>query len=535
MYSRDYRIFLIPFFLFCIIAPNFVVNQNTMKIFKAEDVKKIDEYTIENEPVPSIDLMERAATVFVRKFMFHYKSSYKVLVIAGPGNNGGDGLAIARMLSDRFYRVEVFILKFGSGFSNDFEENRKLLEQSRAEIKEVDREEDLPKIDENCIVIDAIFGSGLSRKVTGLPAAAIKSINKSGAEVVSVDIPSGLFGEDNRDNDVDAIVKANFTISFEFPFLSFFFPENEEFVGRWEAPSIGLHPEAIERTPTRYYLITREDISKLFKRRSKYSHKGSFGHALLIAGCDGMMGAAVLAVKAALRTGAGLVTAHVPRNSYAIVQISVPEALISIDQSDIIFTDLPDLASYTAVGVGPGLSCRKNTGKGIEKLIRTAEVPLVLDADALNILASNKEWFNLIPEGTILTPHPREFDRLFGTSGSIYDRHMKQLEMTEKMSVIIVLKGANTIITMPDGNTWINNSGNPGMATGGSGDVLTGMIVSLIAQGYSSEHAAILGVYLHGLAGDLALEHQSMESLIPGDIINYIGKAFKFAVSHNKS
>ncbi|MGC9343649.1 MAG: NAD(P)H-hydrate epimerase, partial [Bacteroidales bacterium] len=372
-----------------------------MKIFKSQDVKVIDEYTIKNEPIPSIDLMERAAGTFVRKFMFRYSSSSKVIVVAGPGNNGGDGLAVARMLSDRFYKVEVYILKFGSGFSKDFQENRKFLEQTEAVIKVVEKEENLPEFKENYIIIDAIFGSGLSRKVTGLPAAAIKSINKSGAEVVSIDIPSGLFGEDNRDNDKNSIIKADYTISFEFPFLSFFFPENEDFVGEWTAPSIGLLPEVIDKTSTQYHLITREDISKLLKKRSKYSHKGTFGHALIIAGCDGMMGAAVLAVKSALRTGAGLVTAHVPRNSYSIIQITVPESLISIDQSDIIFTDTPDLSSYTAIGVGPGLSCRQNTGKGVEKLLRTAEVPLLIDADGLNILASNKEWMDLIPEGTI--------------------------------------------------------------------------------------------------------------------------------------
>lgn len=506
-----------------------------MKIFKSEQVRKIDEYTIKNEPIPSLELMERASVTFVKKFMFHYDSSRKVVVVAGPGNNGGDGLAVSRLLSDRFFKVEVVILKFGSGFSDDFTENRKLLEQTDTKIIVVEHKKDLPDFPGDVIIIDAIFGSGLSRKVKGLPAEAIKAINVSGAKVVSIDIPSGLFGEDNTDNDRNCIIKANYTISFEFPFLSFFFPENKEFIGNWEAPSIGLHPEAIEKTQAEYRLITKKDISKILKSRSLYSHKGNFGHALMIAGCDGMMGAAVLSVKAALRTGAGLVTAHAPGNTYEIIQVAVPEALISIDQSDIIFTGTPDLSAFSAVGAGPGLGKRNNTKQGLEKLLKEVKVPLVLDADALNIISANREMLDLIPEGTIFTPHPKEFDRLFGDSKSMYERHMKQLEMTDKYKIIIVLKGAHTMITVPGGDTWINNTGNPGMATGGSGDVLTGMIVSLLAQDYNGEFSAVIAVHLHGLAGDLALSEQSQESLIPGDIIEYLGKAFKFVSAHNKS
>ncbi len=506
-----------------------------MKIFKTEQVKQIDDYTIKNEPIASIDLMERASLTFVKWFMRNFDNSRKIIVISGPGNNGGDGLAIARLLSRRFFKVEVYILKLGSGFSEDLSVNIKRAEESEAEVHVIESDEDFPVISNENIIIDAIFGSGLSRKAEGLPAAAIKRINSSGSDVVSVDIPSGLFGEDNSDNDPEVIVKANYTISFQFPFLSFFFPENEKYYGRWRAISIGLHPTAIEKISSDYELVDRDYVSGMIKDRSKYSHKGTFGNALLIAGSDGMMGAAVLGIKACLRTGVGLATAHVPENTYNIIQSVVPEALISRDPSGTFFTQIPDLTPYSAVGIGPALGTQEESVRELEKLLTTTEVPLILDADALNIISANKELMQNIPGGSILTPHPREFDRLFGESENMYQRHQKQLEAARKYSLLIVLKGAHTMISDPEGMTWINHSGNPGMATGGSGDVLTGMILSLLAQGYTQKEAAILGVYLHGLAGDLALEDQSQESLIPGDIIDYIGKAFKLVDPYTKN
>ncbi|MFW5821392.1 MAG: NAD(P)H-hydrate dehydratase [Bacteroidota bacterium] len=506
-----------------------------MKIFKTEQVKEIDKYTIEKEPIASIDLMERASLAFVRWFMRTFDSSRKVVVFSGPGNNGGDGLAIARLLDKRFFNVDAYLLKLGSSFSEDLSINKERLEKSGAGFKVIEKEDALPELPEDIIIIDAIFGSGLSRKAEGLPAAAIRLINTSGADVVSVDIPSGLFGEDNSDNDPDLIVNADYTITFELPFLSFFFPENEKYCGKWHAYSIGLHPEAIKKTKTSYYLVDKDMVSGMVKERSRFAHKGTFGNALYIAGSDGMMGAAVLGIKACLRAGAGLATAHVPGKTYNIIQMAVPEALISIDPSDTIFTDIPDLEKYSAIGAGPGLGTLPKSSVALEKLLKNAGVPLVLDADALNLISANKELMNLIPRGSVITPHPKEFDRLFGGSDNMYQRHQKQLEEAEKYGIYIVLKYAHTMICDPEGTSWINHSGNPGMASGGSGDVLTGIILSFLAQGYEPGDSAILGVYLHGLAGDLALENQSYESLIPGDIIDYLGKAFKLIDPHTKS
>ncbi len=346
-----------------------------------------------------------------------------------------------------------------------------------------------------------------------------------------------------RGNSPDSIIKADFTLALQAPSLSFFFSENQEYTGTWEVLPIGLHPDIMETEETPYRYLLAEFLSTLLKSRKKFAHKGSFGHSLLIAGCYGMMGAAVLGARACLRSGIGLVTSHVPRFGYKILQTSVPESLISIDQSDIMFSEAPDLDGYSAVGVGPGLGCKPNSGKALKELIETVNVPMVIDADALNLLAANPGWIKLLPENTILTPHPREFDRLVsGLPGGEekmrknrdkennpgYSRHLEQIGFAMKYKLIIILKGAHTSIAFPDGNCWFNTNGNPGMATAGSGDVLTGIILSLLGQGYTPGNSALLGVYLHGLAGDLAAEASSEESLIAGDIIESLGLAFQY-------
>lgn len=499
-----------------------------MKIFTSSQVRKIDEFTIENEPIESIDLMERAAKAFANWFTRTIDSSKEIFVFCGPGNNGGDGFAVARLLKERHYKVKAVLVNFSDKISDDCKKNMEIFRQKyEPDFISLETAENMPDVSSNSLVIDAIFGSGLSRPVEGLAANIIRLINSSWAYIVSVDVPSGLFGEDNRENNPDTIIRANRTLTFQFPFLSFFFAENYTYTGNWVVADIGLHPEAIEKTESKYQLTTIPLICNYLHTREKFSHKGSYGHALIIAGCYGMMGAAILTTKACLRTGAGLVTAHIPRFGYDIVQTSIPEALISMDVSDIVFTEAPDLKDFNAVGVGPGLSCKANSGKGIFKLLSKTDKPLVVDADALNILSANPDWIELLPENTIITPHPKEFDRLAGESKSGYERHLKQLAFSAKNKLIVVLKGAYTFISFPDGKTWINTTGNPGMASGGSGDVLTGMIVSLLAQSYTPAEAAITAVFLHGLAADIAIENgQCMESLLAGDIIENIGAAF---------
>jgi ADP-dependent NAD(P)H-hydrate dehydratase / NAD(P)H-hydrate epimerase len=500
-----------------------------MKIFTSEQVRKIDAYTIENEPIASLDLMERASIQIASWMAEIFDNSQPFLFLIGPGNNGGDGLAVARILLERNYMVEVMLVRISDKLSADAKTNLdRLREIHSVKISEVAEVSSMVVDDPGTILVDALFGSGLTRRVSGLAKEIITRVNALPNLRIAIDIPSGLFGEDNTDNDPEAILQSDFTLALQAPSLSFFFAENQAYVGNWEVLPIGLHPKILEESASPWRYIQAGYAGSLLKPRMKFAHKGTFGHCLLIAGCYGMMGAAVLATRACLRTGAGLVTGHVPRLGYRILQTTMPEALISIDESDIIFTRVPSLEPFTAVGIGPGLGCKPNTGRAVLELIKSVKVPLVIDADALNILSEHPEWIAQLPEDTILTPHPREFERLAGKAENGYNRVRMQIDFAIRHKVVVVLKGAHTSIACPDGICWFNTTGNPGMATAGSGDVLTGIILSLLGQGYIPRDAAILGVYLHGQAGDLATEASSEESLIAGDIIESLGNAFQY-------
>ncbi len=498
-----------------------------MKILKSDQIREVDAYTIKNEPVASIDLMERAAMTITRKIADYYAQETNVKLFIGPGNNGGDGLAVARQLLEFGFLPEVYLLKITKKLSPDAEINLERLKKiNKVKIYEISNEKDLPQLQKNELLVDGLFGSGLSRKLEGLPASLVKHMNQSEADIVAIDVPSGLFGEDNGANDRDSIIKATYTFTFQMPKLSFFFPENESFVGQWEVMDIGLMQEAIDKIDSAYFMLTGKDISPKIIRRGKFSHKGTFGHALLVSGSYGKIGAAVLSAKACLRTGCGLVTVHIPKVGYEIVQTALPEAMISIDWSDIIFTDVPDIDNYSCVGIGPGIGMKQNTKRALLNLFGRVNTPMVIDADALNILSENKEWIRKIPENSILTPHPKEFERIVGQSTDDYNRNRKQINFAVKNKVILVLKGAFTSIALPDGTCYFNSTGNPGMATAGSGDVLTGVILSLVGQGYHPAEAVKIGVYLHGLAGDLASKETGQEAMIASDIIENIGNAY---------
>ena len=502
-------------------------NNKAGKIFSSEQVKGIDQYTIFNEPIASIDLMERAGGTVFHWILNRYENTRNVKIFVGPGNNGGDGLALSRMLAGEKYSVSVYWVKFTENCSKNWGINfQRLKDQGIADIGILTRTDKKSQISADYLVIDAIFGSGLSRPLEGFPAEIVDHINASGANVISIDMPSGLFGEDNSGNNPNHIIKANYTLSFQFPKLSFFFADNEEFVGEWSVLPIGLHPEIINSTDTGYNFLTGSFVKSKLKIRSKFSHKGTFGHALLISGIYGRMGAAVLASRACLRTGTGLITAHVPRKGYDILQNSVPEAMISLDESDNIFTGIPDLDQYSAVGIGPAIGLKDSTQKAFRELLKTINVPLVIDADGINILGENKELLKQLPKNTILTPHPKEFERIAGKTSNGFKQIQRLVELSVKYQIFIVLKGAHTTIALPDGSCYFNTTGNPGMATAGSGDVLTGIILSLLGQGYNPGDAAVTGVYLHGLAGDSAAVETGEESLIANDIIDYLGTAF---------
>ncbi|MDR1455584.1 MAG: NAD(P)H-hydrate dehydratase [Tannerella sp.] len=501
-----------------------------LKIFESKTIKALDRYTIEYEPVTSIDLVERAATAFVREYSRHFTKQNRVTVFAGHGSNGADALAIARLLAEDGYRVKVCLIDPARRLSPEGELNRaRLLAVPNALFVEVTGDEDFtpPVLSAHDVVIDGLFGSGLNRPLEKGYAMLTEYINRSGAKVVSIDIPSGLFGEDNGTNSPQGIVRANHTYTFEFPKLAFFLPENAVYTGKWKVLPVGIHPTVVEQTETPYYMLTDDDVSGLIRPRETFAHKGVFGHALLIAGSRGKMGAAVLAASACLRSGAGLLTVHLPLRGETALQTSVPEAMLSLDANEDVVSERPGLNTYDAIGAGPGLGTQPASQAMLKSLLTAAEKPMVLDADALNILSSNREWISLLPPRTLLTPHPKEFDRLFGNCTSGYERLHKAMDAAMEHELIIVLKGACSAICTPEGKVYINVTGNPGMATAGSGDVLTGILLGLLAQGYPPGTAAQIGVYLHGLAGNLAAADGSEESMIAGDIIRMLGKAFK--------
>ena len=499
-----------------------------MKILPIEKVREADAFTIENEPILSIDLMERAATTCSDWIKKNISKSKKIKVFCGPGNNGGDGLAVARLLADEKFSVEVIILRFTDKTSKDFEINFHRIEkyQDVNVINFYDNQK-LPEISKDEVIVDAIFGSGLSKPIKGFVADVISQINSSKAIIVSIDVPSGLFSDICSIDSGKAIIKADYTLTFQLPKFAFLFPENDQYVGRWKLLNIGLNQDFINSSDVKNIYIEKNYFKKQIIKRNKFSHKGNYGHALLIAGSYGKMGAAVLASEACLRSGAGLLTSHIPKKAYEIIQTCVPEAMASIDKSTEFFTKSPNISFYNAIGIGPGIGNNELTQTALKLLIQNSNIPLLFDADAINIISENKTWLHFIPPNCIFTPHPKEFERLVGKSKNNFDRNEMQKQFSVKFNCYLVLKGAYTAITCPDGSCFFNSSGNPGMATAGSGDVLTGIILGLLAQNYHPKIASILGVFLHGMAGDYAAKKIGQEAMIAGDIVKYLGKAFR--------
>ncbi len=503
-----------------------------MKIFKSEQIREIDRLTIINEPLASIDLMERAAEGLFRHITAMFSADKRICVFAGPGNNGGDGLALARMLYSAGYDVKVFYVAFSEKTTDDWKKNRKRLEGIPGlQFTVIGHESELPSLPDDTVCIDAILGSGLTRPAEGLAAQTIQHINNSRATVIAVDMPSGLFGEDNRENNPGSIIRATLTLSFQFPRLSFFFAENRQYTGDWELIDIRLDNEAINGIPSSFRFTCRSDIHAILRKRDKFAHKGNFGHGLLVAGSYGKMGAALLSVSASMRSGIGLLTCHIPSSGLCQLNVFVPEAMTSPDMDEKTITHISDPSSYDAVAIGPGIGTGDKTISALRELIGSFRKPMVIDADALNILAMNRGWLPLLPEGSILTPHPKEFERIAGKAENGYDRLMQQIRFSEEYNCVVVLKGAYSSVSSPGGLVSFNSTGNPGMATAGSGDVLTGIILSLLAAGYSPADAAVASVYIHGLAGDLAAEESGYEALVASSIIENLGKAFRVVTS----
>lgn len=499
-----------------------------MKIFTAAQIHELDKYTIDHEPIKSIDLMERAARTLTAAIIERWDADVPVVVFAGPGNNGGDALAVARMLMEHNYQVQTFLFNIQGKLSADCAVNKERMTNKKGHslLTEVTQEFDPPHLDAGMLVVDGLFGSGLNKPLSGGFASLVKYINASPAQVVSIDVPSGLMTEDNGFNVQANIVRANVTLTLQQPKLSFLFPENQRFVGELQVLDIGLSQDGIEQFDSQYTLVEEHQVAQMLRPRDPFAHKGTMGSALLVAGSYGMAGAAVLAARACLRSGAGKLTVHTPRRNYSILQVSVPEAVLHMDREETAFSEAAPTDDYQALAIGPGLGTGEQTGIAMIAQLRRAQCPVVADADALNILAAKHAWMQQLPKGIILTPHPKELERLEGECTDSYERLIKARQMAERLQGYVVLKGRYTAVCMPDGHVSFNTTGNAGMATAGSGDVLTGIILGLLARGYQQREACIIGTYLHGLAGDLAAAELGQESLMAGDLVNYLPQAF---------
>jgi NAD(P)H-hydrate epimerase len=491
-----------------------------MKLLSTQQIQEWDAYTIHNEPISSIDLMERAAKACVSYIITEATVNSNIKIFCGKGNNGGDGLAIARQLIKKGFRVTPYIIELGSLGTTAFQTNLQRLHVVCKDIHFIQSDLNFPIINKTDIVVDALMGSGLSRPITGLYLSLIEHINAAVCNVISIDLPTGLLID--QCSTANTIIKASTTLTFQSLKLCFLAAENAPFFGRIKLLDIQLKPSFLTGLDTNYSMVEEGQIKAILQRRLPFSHKGNFGHALLIAGGIGKMGAAILSAKACLRPGVGLLTAAIPKNTEQILHIALPELMVQA--SDAITLDY---TPYAAIGIGPGIGTDETMQENLQQLLKQYQKPIVLDADAINIIALNPSWVANIPAGSVLTPHPKEFDRLFGKSKNEFDRWQKALDLSVQYNCVILVKGHYTL-TANNGKGWFNNTGNVGLAKGGSGDILTGIITALLAQGYSSENAAILGVYLHGLAADFSLDKQSVESLLASDTIDSIGKAFNY-------
>ncbi|MDR7130356.1 NAD(P)H-hydrate epimerase [Algoriphagus sp. 4150] len=481
------------------------------KILSGAQIKELDSQHVKLAGQSSHELMEAAALAFVKWFLNQGFSTDSVIQIAvGKGNNGGDGLAIARLLYGHSFSVSILkCFESVDEMSSDAALNFKGLPESIRIIEFEDWD-----FSQKGVLIDAFLGVGLHGPLRPDAVKIIQKLNEYRGTVISVDVPSGLPADDITK---EPAVKADFTISFEFPKLSLLLPEHAESVGELVVLKIGVLDQAYDKLDTSLFFLEAQDIAPLHRVFSRFSYKGDMGKVLLIGGSPGKMGALILCARSALRTGSGLVTCHMEDSERFIIQTAVPEAMAS-------WGLIPNPEFYDAVGIGPGWGT-ENRVSLFRQFLQDFKKPIVVDADGLNLLARNPDLVSLLPKKTILTPHIGEFTRLVGAA----ENHLERLEMAKRFAieheVILVLKGANTVVSLPDGRQVVNSSGNKYMATGGSGDVLTGMITAYLGMGYSSENATLCGVYHHGLAGEIA-SGSKRRSMIAGDIIEAISETY---------
>lgn len=490
-------------------------------VLNPEQIRKVDQLTVEKLNIDFIQLMEQAGEAASQWITEKYPLQKSFTIICGKGNNGGDGLVIARLLSEKAREVNVMIIEGAGKETEAFQKNLDQLNKlSKSNIITIGVADQLDEKIEDTIIIECLFGNGLNRAPEGLPLGVIQWINRQQIKVVSIDVPAGMLPDSVIAD--KTCVQADVTLCFEVPRLPFFFAETGKYCGEWHLLKIGLDEESIHSQKGRIFLSEAEDLKHWIKPRNAFSYKNNFGHALLLAGSAGKCGAAVLTATACLRAGAGLVTVRTPQSCKDAIHTAIPEAMVNADAG----TDHLEVPAYPleyeVIGIGPGIGTNKETGNVLKRLFQDYKGAMVLDADAINLLSENKTWLSFLPHGSILTPHIGEFKRLAGEITDPFQRLEMQKEISRKYNCYIILKGRYTMIACPDGSVIINSTGNPGMATAGSGDVLTGIITALKAQGLSSLAAAVSGVYLHGRAGDLAAQKTGQAGLIASDIIKYL-------------
>ncbi len=495
-----------------------------MLILTAKQIHDWDNYTIGNKHIQSIDLMETAASRCCQWLLQNGFQQQSFHIFCGKGNNGGDGLAIARMLATKGSKVSVHIIEMGQQGTADFQANLAALHQTEATVCYIQSADHFPIVSKSHIIIDALFGTGLNRPLQQLPAALVDHINSFSNTVIAIDMPSGLLADESSKG--FAIVKAMHTLSFQCLKMAFLMPENQVYTGHAQVLDIGLLNGYLSEIHYDALLVEEEIIKAMYRPRQAFSHKGNYGYAALVAGSYGFMGAAALAANACLRAGVGKLTCHIPSCGYEIMQLAAPEAMSKTEGETYIET-LSLSSKYDAIGIGPGMGIQDSHASLFDIFFSTYKKPVVIDADALNILAQQPGLLEKITAFSILTPHPAEFDRLFGNSDNDIQRMRLARAKAKALQLIIVLKGHRTLIAMPGGNCFFNSTGNPGMATGGSGDTLTGILTALLAQQYPPEQAALLGVYIHGLAGDFAAAKHTEEAMLASDIYAHLGDAFR--------
>ena len=493
-----------------------------MKILTSDQIKRVDQFTIKNKKISSIQLMENAALACSKWIKNKFSIQHKFIFLCGNGNNGGDGLAIARNLSKDGYSSLCFEYIIKRKSSKDYLINKKRL-PFKTKALSLNSLKKL-SIDKKHIFVDSIIGSGLNRHLDDSLKEVINWINKNAEKIISIDIPTGMYTEYNSLNKY--IIKASYTLTFQFPKLSFMLPEAGNSVGDFKILDIGLDKNYIKELSSNFFYNTKKSLKPFFKKYKKFDHKGKRGHLLLVAGSRGKIGASVLAGKVSFFSGLGKLTICTPKCGAETIQTSLPEAMLEINEGQNYLSGKL-ISKIKVIAIGPGIGTSKSTISYVQSIIKNSSSPLIIDADALNIISKNKKLMNDLPENSILTPHPKELERLVGIWKNDQDKLLKLRKLSFKYKVIVILKGAHTCISLPSNEIWFNSSGNPGMATAGSGDVLTGLLGGFLAQGYSPNICARIAVYLHGSAADIGSKKLSQETIISGDIQKYLSEAIK--------